>query len=101
MNDGGNSTLVFNGVTYTAAGGKSGQYAENNSPFLYNIPGSTSAIAGTSAPGGVTPILGTKGTSNGSRNGSRGGGGWTASSGTSGAGGDGVFRWELTLGSGK
>lgn len=112
--DGGNSTVVIGGITYTAKGGRGGNQSSsshkintpNNKANSYEILGecggefynSSSAITygGKSSltivaasSGSYTRVDGTRG----------GGGSQTGAGVASGAGGDGVFRWELVIGS--
>jgi hypothetical protein len=115
--DGADSTVIISGVTLTAKGGRKGWYLASNPDYSsanlanavskLNIPGSTGSTIGSNpwtSTGGAAPLITetlaiTSGASLAGVAGSRGGGGTSAMTGSSGKGGDAIFRWELVIGS--
>jgi hypothetical protein len=95
-NAGANSTMTVNGKLYTASGGSS-IGAETKAASKDNVAGTFPGIGYTS--GGIPAFIGGVLTTDTVRDGVRGAGGWSSGSGTSGKGGDGVFAWELVIGS--
>jgi hypothetical protein len=110
-NTGGDSTLSVNGVTFIAKGGKGGiangsvdcHVNNDNESYAFNLLGTTGKYAPFGASvgqsGGVPQLLGAN-PKVAAGAATRGGGSWGSNnSGTTGKGGDGVFRWELVIGS--